>query len=234
MIYDEETRVAGLLAAQEKAEELFDAMVAHDLIRPGRSEEEVSQDIHALARGIIGKPRYWHARLVRAGINTAAPYDESTPVRVIEEDDIVFCDLGPIFEEWEADFGRTYVLGDDPDKLRLRDSLPQLWESGRRYFEQHPEVTSAELFAFMESQVKARGWELGAGFTGHLVGQFPHDMVPPPDDIHSYIARDSHRPMRRLDDIGRVCHWILEVYVMDRERQFGGFHEQLLDLGHDG
>ena len=32
---------------------------------------------------------------------------------IIADDDILFLDFGPIFEEWEADFGRTFVLGDD-------------------------------------------------------------------------------------------------------------------------
>ena len=37
--------------------------------------------------------------------------------------------------------------------------------------------------------------------------------------------------MRRHDRAGRVCHWILEIHLTDPERQFGGFYEQLLDLG---
>lgn len=37
---------------------------------------------------------------------------------------------------------------------------------------------------------------------------------------------------RRLRDrAGRACHWILEIHLIDRERGFGGFHEELLDLG---
>ncbi|WTW75606.1 hypothetical protein OHA58_07980 [Streptomyces sp. NBC_00009] len=27
------------------------------------------------------------------------------------------------------------------------------------------------------------------------------------------------------------CHWILEIHLIDRERGFGGFHEEFLDLG---
>ena len=37
--------------------------------------------------------------------------------------------------------------------------------------------------------------------------------------------------MRRVDRGGRTCHWILEVHLVDRERQIGGFYEELLDLG---
>jgi hypothetical protein len=36
--------------------------------------------------------------------------------------------------------------------------------------------------------------------------------------------------MRRTDPSGRTCHWILEVHLVDRERQIGGFYEQLLTL----
>jgi Xaa-Pro dipeptidase len=38
------------------------------------------------------------------------------------------------------------------------------------------------------------------------------------------------RPMRRLDDVGLPCHWILEVHLVDRNREIGGFYEQLLDI----
>jgi Xaa-Pro dipeptidase len=36
--------------------------------------------------------------------------------------------------------------------------------------------------------------------------------------------------MRRPDARGRSCHWILEIHLVDRERGFGGFHEELLDI----
>jgi Xaa-Pro dipeptidase len=40
----------------------------------------------------------------------------------------------------------------------------------------------------------------------------------------------SDKPMRRTDPNGRLCHWILEIHLVDRVRGFGGFYEQLLDL----
>jgi Xaa-Pro dipeptidase len=40
----------------------------------------------------------------------------------------------------------------------------------------------------------------------------------------------SGEPMRRTDRPGRVGHWILEVHLVDRDRQIGGFHEELLDI----
>jgi hypothetical protein len=45
------------------------------------------------------------------------------------------------------------------------------------------------------------------------------------------IAPGSGRPMRRRDRNGQICHWILEVHLVDTECQIGGFFEELLDLG---
>jgi hypothetical protein len=77
---------------------------------------------------------------VRAGPSTLQPYRQNPPDRMIEADDIAFCDFGPIFELWEADFGPTYVLGDDPVKHRLRDSLAPVWAEGRAAFQPDPDI----------------------------------------------------------------------------------------------
>jgi len=60
--------------------------------------------------------------------NTLLPYRENPPDRTIGEDDIAFADFGPVFEEYGADFGRTYVFGGDPHKHRLLGDLPRIFE----------------------------------------------------------------------------------------------------------
>jgi Xaa-Pro aminopeptidase len=157
------------------------------------------------------------------------PYKENPPDRTIEADDIVFLDFGPIFAEWEADFGRTFVLGEDPVKLRLRDDLPRIFDAGRAHFEAHPDISGAELYAHVVGLAEEAGWEFGGAHSGHLVGEFPHELIDG-ERIESYIAPGSDHPMRRTDPSGRTCHWILEVHLVDRERQIGGFYEQLLTL----
>jgi hypothetical protein len=122
LVRDEEQRAARLLEAQGMAAELFAAVEAGGLIAPGLGERQASDAIRDLAADMFGTERWWHKRIVRAGPNTLQPYRENPPDRVMTADDIVFCDFGPIFEEWEADFGRTFVLGDDPVKIALRDA----------------------------------------------------------------------------------------------------------------
>jgi Xaa-Pro aminopeptidase len=232
LVEDEDVRAARLLEAQGKAAELFAAIEPRGIIVPGVREVEASNGIRDLAAEMFGVSRHWHKRIVRTGPNTLHPYAVNPPDRVIGDDDIAFCDFGPIFGEWEADFGRTYVLGADPVKLRLRDDLPGMFDAGRRFFAERPDVTGEQLYAFMVSQAQAAGWEFGGTIAGHLVGQFPHEDIAG-EPVGSYIAPGSDRPMRRLDANGQVCHWILEVHLVDTERQIGGFFEELLDLGLD-
>ncbi|GAB3149987.1 M24 family metallopeptidase [Amycolatopsis stemonae] len=230
LVESEELRAERLLDAQAKAVELFDAVAERGILAPGVRETEASDAIRDLAGDLLGIRRYWHKRIVRAGVNTLRPYRENPPDRVLAEDDIVFADFGPIFEDWEADFGRTFVLGDDPVKHRLRDSLGPVFDAGRAYFAAIPDITGAQLYAHMVQLAHEAGWEFGGDIAGHLVGRFPHETIDGAK-IDSYIAPGSDGPMRRPDRTGQPSHWILEVHLVDRSREIGGFFEQLLTVG---
>ncbi|MER7700384.1 MULTISPECIES: M24 family metallopeptidase [unclassified Streptomyces] len=226
---EEAERVAGLTAAQEKAMALFAEVEARGLVAPGVGERAASDQIRDLANAMFGTTKHWHKRIVRSGVNTLRPYQDNPPDRVISDDDVAFVDFGPIFEEYEADFGRTYVLGDDPDKLRLLRDLPQVFDAGRAVFAADPDITGRQLFVAVERLAKEAGWEIGTWHTGHLVGEFPHELNDGAR-TNSYITPDNTSPLRRTDRRGRTCHWILELHFVDRQREFGGFYEQLLDL----
>lgn len=221
--------LAKLLEAREKAEGLFSAIEAANLIAPGQTEKQVSQNIYDLAYELHGIRKYWHKRIVRAGRNTLCPYRENPPNLTIANDDIVFLDFGPIFETWEADFGRTYVLGDDAEKLRLRDDLPLIFADGRRHFEAEPAITGHELYDHVCQLARANGWVFGNVHAGHLIGEFPHEKIQG-EQVENYIHPDNHVPLRENDRLERPRHWILEIHLVNREREFGGFFEDLLTI----
>ncbi|MFI5615938.1 M24 family metallopeptidase [Streptomyces sp. NPDC051567] len=225
----EELRALGLVEAQRKAEHLFAEIEARGLVAPGAGEREVSDRIRDLANEMFGTTKHWHKRIVRSGPHTMFPYKENPPDRIIGEDDIAFADFGPIFEEYEADFGRTFVFGDDPVKHRLRDDLATVFAAGRHVFRADPQITGRRLHAEVERLASARGWTLGGWHAGHLVGEFPHETIDGAK-VESYVTPDNDHPMRRTDRTGRRCHWILEIHLVDERHGFGGFHEQLLDL----
>ncbi|MFK0043637.1 M24 family metallopeptidase [Streptomyces sp. NPDC090741] len=226
---DEQLRVLGLVEAQRKAEALFAEIEARGLVAPGAAEREVSDRIRDLANEMFGTTKHWHKRIVRSGPNTLLPYRENPPDRVIGEDDIAFADFGPIFEEYEADFGRTFVFGADPVKHRLRDDLATVFAAGRAAFRADPHITGKQLYAQVERLAAEEGWTLGGWHAGHLVGEFPHETIDGAR-AESYIAPDNDTPLRRTDRAGWRCHWILEIHLVDEPHGFGGFHEQLLDL----
>jgi Xaa-Pro aminopeptidase len=225
----EDARAEQLLAAQAKAERLFAEVEQRGLVSPGRTELEVQHAVRDLAADLLGVTKHWHKRIVRAGANTLTPYDENPPDRAIADDDIVFLDLGPVFEEWEADFGRTYVVGDDPVKHQLRDDLAVVFAAGKRHFARHETITGEELFAEVVRLAEQRGWDYGNYHCGHVVGEFPH-VTPDEERTHNLLTPGSSKPVRRADREGRRTHWILEVHLVDRERGFGGFYEELLTL----
>jgi Xaa-Pro dipeptidase len=225
----EAARSSALIDAERNAEALFTEVVARGLVVAGKSERELSDEIRGLANDLFDVRRFWHKRIVRSGINTIEPYSSNPPDLRLQDDDIVFFDFGPLFEQWEADFGRTYVLGSDPLKHRLAEDLPRIWDLGRQHFASHPDITGAELYSHVLDLIAEAGWGHGATHAGHLVGEFPHEKING-DDIDCYITHGSDDPMRRPDKAGHDCHWILEVHLIEPDGQFGGFFEQLLDL----
>lgn len=219
-----------LVEAEGKAALLFTTITERQLLRPGVTEQQVSDEIFDLASELFGVTRHWHRRIVRSGSNTTESYKAHPPDRTLEDNDITFLDLGPIFEEWEADFGRTYVLGNDPLKCQLRDDLEPSWWEAKAHFDAHPDITGAQLFDVVVDIARREGWQLGADMAGHPVGEFPHDGLKPNTPVRRIWPADTG-PMRGRDSQGRKLHWILELHFVNREREIGGFYEQLLTRG---
>jgi Xaa-Pro aminopeptidase len=229
VIEPEEERAARLLDAQYKAERLFAEIESRGLIQPGGTERELNAAIHALAKELFGISTYWHKRIVRAGSNTLQPYGVNPPNLTIAQEDILFLDFGPIFDDWEADFGRTYVVGSDPVRKKLRDDVGEAFALGKQFFNQSPDITARDLFNYALSLAERFGWEFGGRIAGHLIGQFPHERIAD-DKISLYIHPENDLIMRSFDEAGHLRHWILEIHFVDRTRRIGGFYEELLTL----
>ncbi|WP_158818823.1 M24 family metallopeptidase [Methylocapsa sp. S129] len=225
--HDEAARAEALMGAERMALRLLDAIEAAEFIRAGRTEREIELDIRTLAKEQFGIERDWHKRIVRAGINTLSVAADNPPIRMVEDDDIVFLDLGPVFEEWEADVGRSYAVGGDPSKHALCQELPRQFEKVKRHFDTSPGITGAELYAFACASAEEAGWKFGGKIAGHIVAEFPHARIPGVKQIH-HVSPENPEPMRDLDTNGRVRHWILEIHLVSSDKAFGGFYERLL------
>ena len=224
----EDQRAAALRDAQHKADALF-AEIERDLLRPGITEAALSREIHALAEARFGVSTHWRKRVIRTGANTLTTYSDEPPDLVIQADDILFVDLGPVFEAWEADFGRTYVLGGDPAKLKLRDALQPVFDRVKARFRAEPGMTAGTLYGLACAEAEQAGWAFGGTIAGHLVGEYPHERIQG-DKRSLYILPDNPTRLDSTDESGRKRHWILEIHLVDRARGFGSFHEALLTV----
>jgi len=217
-----------LLKAESQAAKLFQEIETRQLIVPGISEKDLNDRVYELAFELFGIRKYWHKRIVRAGKNTLLPYKQNPENLMLQEDDIVFLDFGPVFDEWEADYGRTFVLGSDPVKHKLNADLEKAFKQAKEFYEQKEgQVTGSQIYQYVCDLAQQYGWEYGGPYAGHLVGKFPHEKVLG-DDIPHYIHPDNHELMSNPDQFGNKRYWILEIHFVTRSQQFGGFLEQLL------
>jgi Xaa-Pro dipeptidase len=173
--------------------------------------------------------RHWHRRIARSGPNTLLTYYDEPPDRRITDDDVVYLDFGPLFGEWEADFGRTYALGTDPVKHKLVGDIAAAFQRGKEFYRRTPNLSCGQLYDFVVDLAAPAGWEFGAPTAGHLIGHFPHERSPK-DPTRFSIRHGNETSLREPDGNGAARHWILEIHFVDRVRQIGGFFEELLTI----
>lgn len=217
-----------ILEAEEKANYLFKTIEHRGLIMAGKTERQLNVDIFNLAFELFGIKKYWHKRIVRAGKNTLLPYKENPPNLILQNDDIVFFDFGPIFENWEADIGKTYVLGNDSQKLKLKQDTEMAWLEGKEFYDNNRlNLTGADFYEYTQKLAIKYGWHYGNIHCGHLIGNFPHEKIIGEETIN-YIHPDNNQLMCELDKNGNERFWIYEIHFIDKRLEIGGFFEQLL------
>jgi Xaa-Pro dipeptidase len=217
-----------ILEAEEKANCLFKTIEHRGLIRAGKTERQLNDEIFNLAFELFGIKKYWHKRIVRAGKNTLLPYKENPPNLILQNDDIVFFDFGPVFENWEADIGKTFVLGNDSQKLKLKQDTEMAWLEGKEFYDKNRlNLTGADFYEYTQKLAIKYGWHYGNIHCGHLIGNFPHEKIIGEETIN-YIHPDNNQLMSELDKNGNERFWIYEIHFIDKTLEIGGFFEQLL------
>ena len=219
--------VKSLIEAEKKAELLFKEIEKQEILVPGNSEEKINSLIFDLAYEMFGIKKYWHKRIVRCGENTLYPYNEDQKNLTLKKDDILFLDFGPIFEEWEADFGRTYVVGKDPLKIKLSKDIEDAWHKGKAFYDSHNKITGAQLYYYCQNLANDYGWSFGGEIAGHIIGQYPHEKLEK-ENKSNYIHPQNHSNMNDLNAKGERKNWILEIHFVDKKKKIGGFFEQLM------
>ena len=214
--------------AQRITMELFEAVEKNGLIVPGKSEEQLVSEILDLAEKKFGIIDHWHKKIVRTGTNTLATYGDNPSNRTILEDDILFLDFGPIIDGYEADLGRTYVLGNDPIKLKLKNDVEKAWYEIQAWYKKQKQIKASDIFEMAVEKAKEYGWTYTGAIAGHIVGEYPHEQPADPKSWELDIHSENHNDIFLLDANGEKRHWVLELQFIDKEKKIGGYFEQLL------
>jgi Xaa-Pro aminopeptidase len=183
-------------------------------IHPGMVEE----DARAMARDILkdlGMRRGWHHIITRLGSNTTKDFMAlSEPGVVLQDNDVFFIDIGPIYGDTEGDAGETFVVGDDPEHHKAKADVRAIWEEVRaRWFSTR--ASGQQLYEYAQQSTEQRGWKLNLDLSGHRLSDFPHSA-----HYDGSLADVDFRPSANL--------WVLEIAIAHPERPFGAFYEDLL------
>lgn len=224
-----------LRRAQKISFELLDRIETENLVRAGRTERQVSEDIGALAEKLFGVSRHWHNPTVRSGPNTLIP-GTKVPLseRVIGEDDIVYVDLGPILQRWKGDVGRTFCLGNDPAKAAICRDAEIVFTEAKSFFQSNSDIRASELFWQVRKLAERKGWAHTSPIAGHQIGCDPDDYFN--DRIGSgnvrdlLINADNQMRLSQLRPDGGRTLWVLEVHLVDEDRKIGAFIEDFLNV----
>jgi Xaa-Pro aminopeptidase len=217
-----------LILAEQKAKQLFNKIETSGLLAAGKTESQLCDEILQISKDEFGVENHWGKKIVRAGSNTLLPYMADGSDLIIQKDDIVFFDFHPVFEGWEADLGRTYVLGNDPLKLKIKKDVETAWYEANDWYFKQDKLTGAEYFNYIINLTEKYGYKFGNAIAGHIVGYYPHEQPDDPNDLCLDVHPDNHTDILQLDKHGNKRHWMLELHFVDKENNIGAFFEQLL------
>jgi Xaa-Pro aminopeptidase len=216
-----------LLQAEKVSEQLLEA-VEKNLIVAGKSEKQLNEEIAKLALDQFGIEKHWHKKIVRCGKNTLSIYNDNPTDLILQKDDIVFVDYGIITNGFESDFARTYVLGNNPKKLKLKKDVEKAWHETQAWYRKQTNLKASDFFQYIEDKAKEYGYTYGGEIAGHIVGEYPHEQ---PADSKSHdldVHPDNHNDMFLRDANDNERHWILEMHFVDKKNNIAAYMEQLL------
>lgn len=199
------------LASQEKTRKLVKQF--SKFLVPGMTEVEAKALLEK-TMDESGLEKRWHPTKMRIGKNTVKSFrDESEPI-VLSESDLFFVDIGPVYSNHEADYGETFVIGENPEFTHLRDSTRKVFDLTKKEF-LDKKLSGKDLYTFAENEASKLGLRLNSAMYGHRLGDFPHAVYS-----RDKLGLIEFSPTPNL--------WILEIHLINDSIGRGAFFEDLL------
>ncbi len=181
---------------------------------PGMTESEARR-VGQQTLAEMGSRKFWHKCHIRFGASTVRSFDDDYTDSILNEKDIFYIDIGPIWDGIEGDAGATFVLGDNPQYLKCKQDVEHVFKNTASAW-RTKNLTGPQLYKFAEAEAERLGWMLAPSYVrGHRLGEFPHSFY-----TKSTIAANDFTPA--------PSRWVLEIHICSPDQTFGAFYEDIL------
>ena len=165
----------------------------------------------------MGAQKKWHPNKFRIGGNTIKSFrDKSNEGIVLQENDLFFLDIGPVWEDHEGDYGETFVSGNNKEYEQIIKACHSIFEETAKQWRENRK-SGIELYQFAKNYTQSLGYKFNDRMNGHRIGDFPHHLF--------YKG-----PMIDLEETPCDKLWVLEIHILDKESRYGAFYEDILQL----
>ncbi len=180
----------------------------------GMSEDE-GHDLIDKTLDRLGASKKWHPNKFRIGQNTTKSFRErSEPNIKLQENDIYFIDIGPVWDGHEGDYGETFVTGSNNEFELIRNASKDVFTQTARVWKEQG-LSGADLYDFAEDYALSLGYKLNKAMKGHRLGDFPHHLF-----YKGGMVELSDSPCENL--------WVLEIHLLSLDEDCGAFYEDIL------
>lgn len=208
----------GLLRARQKTIDVLNEIRGQ--ICEGMTEDDARKlSLEVFARH--GAKKHWHRPFVRMGGGTVFTFNDPLQKDYrLQLGDPFYLDYGPIWPdpewglEYEGDYGDTFVLGSNPLAEELAQAARSLFQEAQKHWQEN-HATGIEIYSLLMRRAQEMGYSLVEQAGGHRVGDFPHH-------------RFSKQSLSKTNFVPQNLIWVLEVQLLEPNRKFGAFFEDLL------
>lgn len=205
-----------LIQAAATAETLLENCA--QTLKPGQSEDQITKNVLS-QMAALGIKKNWHKPIIRVGVNTVlkfgvAPLDSKV---TLSDSDLCILDLGPVIGQYEADIAETFVLGSDPEHLRIKHSSKIVWQKTCDMWKKKS-LSGTDMLSYASELANEIGYTLDIEEAGHRIGKFPHD-------------RDAPSKLFKNPSLIPPGEWVLEIKLISKDSQtkkIGSFYERIL------
>ena len=162
-----------------------------------------------------GCKKKWHPSKFRIGKNTTKAFRELSDTSVkLAENDLYFIDIGPVFDDHEGDYGRTFVVGNEEKYTSIKEASEQIFRKTVKMFKTQ-KLSGHELYNYAAEEALGMGYELNMKMDGHRLSDFPHALF-------------FKGGLNDLESTPKEDLWVLEILIRHPAEGFGAFFEDII------